>query len=108
MKKTLRNYLLNIPLPEGDLTELELNAIEKAVGEYLADSEKVVVSRKQLENIRNYIEAHQERVGFYGKGVYDLTIWLLGNLPLETFYAEHVENKELLVEKHDSDKEVSK
>jgi len=63
---------------------------------YKPRNKSVIVDRKQLENIRDYIEAHQERIGFYGKGVYDLTIWLLGNLPLEVFYAEHIENKKLL------------
>lgn len=56
-------------------------------------NEHIFVPRKQLEKIRDYIEAHQARVGFYGKGLYDLTVWLLGNLPLETFYADHIEDK---------------
>ena len=36
--KTLRTYLLNITPLEADLTEIQLSAIEKAVGEYLADT----------------------------------------------------------------------
>lgn len=46
MKRTLTNYLLNIPLPEGDLTQAQIDAVEKAVQEYL--SGKVLIDRKQL------------------------------------------------------------
>ena len=98
----LENEFAFMHIAEGR-RELLLNMVRKEFVEgrpllvkLFSSEEKVLVSRKQLENIRDFIEAHQERIGFYGKGVYDLTIWLLGNLPLETFYADHVEHKELL------------
>lgn len=62
MKKTLRNYLLNIPLPEGDLTSLELDAIEKAVQEYLVEvfREKTIAEEKNVEYAKLVVGQAQE------------------------------------------------